>query len=1116
MVTDFGWKRLGLGVALMVAASCAANTGTLWGQGINTGSVAGTVSDPQGAVVPQANISATNNTTGVLLHSISGADGSFALRDLPVGTYTLTVESGSFVPLKVINVQVQAGITTQVGILKLSLGATTTVSVEAGAPLLETSQSQVSAVFDSEAISSLPLNTGFDNLALLTPGVVQTHDAQFSNSNGVGISSNGQRGRSNNFEIDGQNNNDNNVGGPQIFFSNADALQEIQVVTDNFSAQYGRNMGSVVNYLTKSGSNRFHGTGFVFYTGSWSDSLANGEKNPLLGFCTPGQDPSSGCIPVTVQRSVDNKFGGTFGGPLLKDRLWFFGSAFWDRAREGGAVSTSGSSVTPTPAGLTTLQAAYPGNPAVASLSNQGPFGIKVGNPAVIAGTTFIEDVSDGTTTTPVEFGEVQRSIPSLSNDEEYLGRLDWQPSSRDRFFLRYFYQNSLQTAALAFDTAAEIASGSYPNSTDVAHSVGADWTHTFSTTLVNQLRYGFQQTTSFFGGGGVPQCVPTDFDACPAELSFGSTNDFGYGYPNNVPQGKIIKVTQVQDNANWTRSKHSISFGVEFDEQNSPAIYLPAYDGILTFPDFDSFLQSANGTLDLTDGNPNIPLTESDVALYFQDDWKVRPTLTLNLGLRWEFFGQAINELHDATMKRETGPNPFWDTSLPLSVRVFPEIDNDWKHFEPRVGFAWNPGRGTFVLRGGYAINFDAGFYNIANNAAIEAPVANAGAIGCGGGYQCLPPNGTTGGLIRAQNLAALPVGGDPRFDIEAPVPTNLRNPYVQTWSLGVQYQIGKSAVAEVRYVGNHTARNFQALDGNPTLIQLANDFPSYISPSSLCQDITAPGFGTRDCNQGAIQAEVANTAFSIYNGLQTNITTQNFHGLTGTFEYTYSRTIDNTSEILPTGAGGNTLEFAQNPLDTDKAERGVSGTSYPNVASFGFVYKFPEFVHGENLTSKILGGYSLNTIYGFNSGQPYNPYQGITDSYCDELFDEFVLGVDSCRPVLTNKAAPNSPESYAVNTIPLAQSLGNPFPGVGRNSLRGQSWNSLDASIFKTTRLGEGVSLQLQVNAFNVLNRQYLGTPIAAIADDEPSAPVNPFLSLQYNSGSIRYVQLGGRIIF
>ncbi len=1101
------------------------------GQGITTGSIGGTIADQQGAVVPQATITAVETASNATFKTASGADGLFIFHDLPIGTYTLRVEIGNFSPLTIQNVRVTAGVTTQLGIEKLTVGATSqSVTVEAAAPILETSQAQVTTSFDSTAIQSLPLNANFDNLALLAPGVVQTHDASFSNSNGVGISANGQRGRSNNFEIDGQDNNDNNVGGPQAFFGSADAISEIQIITNNFGAQYGRNVGSVVNYITKSGTNSFHGSGFEYYTGSWGSSLQNGQKSPVFGFCTSGQDPATtGCSPVTVPRYVDNKFGGTLGGPILKDKLWFFWSTYWDRTREGGSLATSQGAVTPTPNGLTQLQAAFPGNPAVASLVNQGPYGIKAGNPTPIASSVTTQVVTDGFTSAPIEFAGVARTVPALFNDGEQLGRVDWEPTTKDRFFVRYYYQNDLTTGGLANGPTA-IAAGGYINITGRTHSIGADWTHTFSPRWINQLRYSFQQAVSGFEGGGVPDCTISNFTACPTAVSFSDGTDFDYGYATNLPQEKFIKITQIQDNANWSLGNHNIAFGGAFEYQNSPSTYLPNYNGSYTFqslgqvstPDSPTtnFLEGI-GFLSLTNGTPTIPFTENDVALYFQDDWKIRPDLTLNLGLRWEFFGQAANVLHNLTEQRETGPNPFWDTSLPLSVRTFQKVPNRWKNYQPRIGFAYNPNHGRLVVRGGYAINFDPAFYNIYSNAAIQAPVSIAGGIDCGGGYQCLPATGTTGATVRAQNLGAIQPGQDPRFFVEAPLLPNFRNPYTQTYSLGIQYGIGSAAVVEIRYVGNHTVALFQALNGNPTLEPLASAFPSYVSPGALCQDPTAPGFQTLNCNVGALQAAVGNTAFSNYNSLQTNVTTRAFHGLTGTLQYTYSRTIDNTSEILPTGSGGNTLEFAQNPLNTDLAERGVSGISYPNVVAFGFVYETPKFVQGNGFLAKVANGYSLNLVYGYNSGQPFTPFQGLQGNgpggtYCDDNFNTFVLGVTSCRPIQTNPKAPNSPLSYISNNIASADALNNPFPGVSRNTLRGQSWNNLDSSIFKTTPITERINLQLQFNVFNTSNRQYLGTPGAFLG-------ASNFLSTAFNQGgpspsvpANRYVQLGGKIIF
>ncbi|MGA9242312.1 MAG: TonB-dependent receptor [Silvibacterium sp.] len=1085
------------------------------GQGITTGSIAGSIADQQEAVVSQASITAVETDSHATFKTVSGADGSFIFHDLPIGTYTLRVESGNFTPFVVNNVRVVAGVTTQLGVQRLTVGSsTTTVTVESTAPILEVTQAQVTTTFDSTAIQSLPLNTNFDNLALLAPGVVQTHDASFSNSNGVGISANGQRGRSNNFEIDGQDNNDNNVGGPQVFFGSADAISEIQIITNNFGAQYGRNMGSVVNYITKSGTNSFHGSGFEYYTGSWGSSLQNGQKSPLFGFCTAGEDPATtGCTPITVPRYVDNKFGGTLGGPILRDKLWFFWSTYWDRTREGGSLATSQGAVTPTPNGLAQLQAAFPGNPAVASVVNQGPYGIKTGNPTPISSSIATQMVTaDGVNFVPIEFAQVSRTVPALFNDGEQLGRVDWEPTTKDRFFVRYYYQNDTTTGDLANGPAA-LAAGGYIDITGRTHSIGADWTHTFSPAWINQLRYSFQQAVSGFEGGGVPACTITDFTACPTAVAFSDGTDFGYGYATNLPQEKFIKITQIQDNANWSHGNHNIAFGGAFEYQNSPSTYLPNYNGSFTFADFSSILQG-NGFLNLTNGTPTIPFTENDVALYFQDDWKIRPDLTLNLGLRWEFFGQAANVLHNLTVQRQTGPNPFWDTSLPLSVTTFQKVPNRWKNYQPRIGFAYNPNHGRLVVRGGYAINFDPAFYNIYGNAAIQAPVSIAGGITCGGGFECLPATGTTGATVRAQNLGAILPGQDPRFFVEAPLLPNFRNPYTQTYSLGIQYGIGNAAVVEVRYVGNHTVALFQALNGNPTLEPLASAFPSYVSPSALCQDSTAPGFQTLNCNVGAFQAAVGNTAFSNYNSLQTNVTTRAFHGLTGTLQYTYSRTIDNTSEILPTGTGGNTLEFAQNPLNTDLGERGVSGISYPNVVAFGFVYETPKFVQGNGFLTKVANGYSLNLVYGYNSGQPLTPYQGLQGNgpggtYCDDNFNTFVLGVSSCRPILTNASAPNSPSSYIANNIASANALNNPFPGVGRNTLRGQSWNNLDSSIFKTTPITERINLQLQLNVFNTFNRQFLGTPGAFL--ESPT-----FLSTAFNQGSNRTVQLGGKIIF
>jgi hypothetical protein len=282
-------------------------------QGIITGSISGAVTDPSGAVVSNASVTALNVATGFQVTGTTDGKGEIALKELPVGTYNVTVQGAGFAPLSVKGLVVRTGEIVSIGSQKLSVDVTESVTVSTAQNLLETTQAQVTTTFTAQAITDLPTGGGLDRLVLLVPGAVRTLSNNFSNTNGVGVSSNGQRGRSNNFEIDGQSNNDNSVAGPQFFFRNEDALGQLQIITNNLSAQYGRNAGSIVNYITKSGTNQIHGTAFENYFGSWGSSLRQGQKSPLFGFCQPGQ--TTGCVTPVVPRIVANEFGGSLGGP---------------------------------------------------------------------------------------------------------------------------------------------------------------------------------------------------------------------------------------------------------------------------------------------------------------------------------------------------------------------------------------------------------------------------------------------------------------------------------------------------------------------------------------------------------------------------------------------------------------------------------------------------------------------------------------------------------------------------------------------------------------------------------------------------------------------------------
>src|SRR6266404_9817348 len=307
---------LGL-LALIFAAAFA------MAQGIVTGSISGTVEDAQGAVVTNAKVTAKDTATNREYSGDTGGTGLFTLRAVPPGTYTVTIEAPNFRKYENKGVVVNVGSAADLGHVKMEVGSNSeTLTVEGGsAPLIETSTQQITAIFDSQKARDLPVGNTLDSLALFVPGIATAGDAAFSNNNGAEISVNGQRARSNNYQIDGQNNNDNSVGGPSIFFGNQDAISELQIVT-NYSAEYGRNMGAVVNYVTKGGTNAFHGSAYEIYNGSRWDSLTNESKSALFGWCQQGQvsTDENPCSTPFVPRVVDNRFGGTVGGPVLKDK----------------------------------------------------------------------------------------------------------------------------------------------------------------------------------------------------------------------------------------------------------------------------------------------------------------------------------------------------------------------------------------------------------------------------------------------------------------------------------------------------------------------------------------------------------------------------------------------------------------------------------------------------------------------------------------------------------------------------------------------------------------------------------------------------------------------------
>jgi hypothetical protein len=1107
-------------------------------QGIVTGSISAVVQDPQGAVVANANVKVTHLATNRVFTTQTTSSGIIALRDLPPGAYNLKIDAPNFRAYESKNLTVDAGRETSLGAVQLQLGSSSeTVTVEGTAPLIEATTDQISGTFTAENVASLPMGNTFDSLAMFLPGVASAGDASFSNNNGAEMSVNGLRARANNFQIDGQSNNDNSIAGPSIFFGNQDAIAEMQVVT-NYDAEFGRNTGAVINYLTKSGTNQFHGTAYEFWQGSTFDSLENNEKNPLLGFCLPGQSASSGCIAPKVPGFVDNRFGGTVGGPIKKDKIWFFGSANIERQRFAGSPASTGGGLVPTPNGDSQLAAAFPNSPIGLIESTIGPNAVAAGNPVFTnVQTVLVTDqiapngfafpcaTAGVNGCVPIEFGSLTRFVPGPFNDYEATGRLDFKLSEKDNFFGRYVYQKTF-SGGVNFGNGIQI--GDWQTVPGLSQQIGLDWVRNFSNSFINQVRFSFSRASSFFQEQSFPTCNSNSPTNCPTDMILGGNapqDTVSFGVSAGFPQGRIINVYQLQDNATMQKGRHSIKYGAEVDQQRSPNVYLPENNGVFVFASYSDMIANNPFETQVALGNPILPFSEWDLGFYVQDDWRVKSNLTLNLGMRWDWYQQAINLLHDQSLKQQQGPNPLWSTSLPLSQTTVPTIPQSLKNFAPVLGFAWTPhimsgllGGDKTVIRGGFRIAYDPAFYNMFLNVATAAPKVNLATLGpiVGGPTTGLPTTGLFGTQV-IPFLQPLAAGGDPGFANQVQVPNNFHNPYTEQWNLGIQHQITPRIVAEVRYVGNHAVGQFQELNGNPALQPLIDAGFGNLIPSNLtpCSDPNAPGSsaGYANCNFTNVLT-YANTASSNYNSLQSELRIANWHGLTATGSYTYSHTIDNTSEVFSTVGGGNTLGYAQNPFDTSAAERANSGIDFPHLVGVAVVYNLPFYKSQQGLLGKVLGGWQVNTTYRYSSGQPYTTIERyVNGSLCDPT-GNFGGRYDACRPIVSNAGAPlDTVGTYGctgttastcslsdfVTGLPTTANAvhwiqnnpaaaivyGTPFAGVGRNTLRGQDISTANLSFFKDIRINERVKAQFQAQAFNVFNTQFRGVPDPILDD-------------------------------
>jgi Carboxypeptidase regulatory-like domain len=1005
---------------------------------VSNGSISGDISDPQGSAVPQATITATNKATNREITTTSDNAGLFRLSLVPPGTYRVEISKQGFRKAAFDNVEVAVGADRGLGTVKLEIGeVTATVEVSGALPLVENTEAQVTNAFTAANIQAFPGiqgNEGLDFLALTVPGVVNNRDLGFSNSNGPGFAVNGIRGRNNDQQIDGQNNNDNSVAGPALFVSDPEFVQEYQITTSNFSPEYGRNSGSVINQITKSGTNTVHGSVYGNESNSVLNALSNTQK-AFEGLKKPA-------------RFNDEFTGGTIGGPLWADHVFFFGGfdnqiVSQKQVYTSGADNTGGSvgSLTPTPNGIATLLACYGNTPSLQALQTFGPFAIKDGNPSPVPGTitsaTMLTNCTDGTTRA-LELAQVERTLSTGSKAYNFPMRLDIQ-TAKNHFYGRYLFNRSTLYNADSFFG----GSAGYPNNVPaLAQDYGFSWVRTVSSRMTNEFRASYGRINVQFGGnalGTVP--VQGNIGQALARVSFNGTANLGFGPATNEPQGRIVNTYQFQDNWSYFQGRHGLKAGVNFTYQRSPNIFLPNFNGSYRFSNWATFGADTPNRIQIAQGSPSLDFREKDTFLYFGDDFKVKNNLTLNLGVTWSYYGQPANLFHTITVKNQSGSSPLWNPAVPTSATEFPTIPAPGNSWGPGVGFAWIPGRGGFLtghgkttVRGGYRLAYDPPYYNIYINISSSAPIVflqtlstTAGSLPVGTHQLLATP---TGPNVRADLASALVRGVfDPRTFNDTSITPDFGPQKTHEWSFGVQRELGGTAVFEARYVGNHALNLFQTVNGNPRIDGLLAAFPSLVpaglTPCTTATTILGPGqtshpeLGRVDCNQGIVRRRT-NTAYSDYNGVQLELrSTQLWHQLALKTNYTYSKTTDNASEIFSTFGGGGTQAFSQNQLNFTGQEHGLSGLDFRHAWTLSAYEELPFYRSQPGILGHILGGWGVAGTYFITSGQPYTPVQFALNSspprvsqqpYYDNGFVNAFYGTvdQALRPYLANASAP------------------------------------------------------------------------------------------------------------
>lgn len=1059
---------------------------------VSSGTVVGTIFDASGAAVPDAKVEAKNVATGVVSSTTSTQAGEYRIGGLINGMYSLSATAPGFSGATLEDVTVDANkIATEN--LTLAVGqVATNVEVTESVVNIDTTTATIQNTFDQQMVRDLPTSSiglGVANLALLGAGVASNGGL----GAGEGPSVGGQRPRNNDFTIEGVDANNKTVTGSLIRSMPNDAVAEFSVLQNQEDAQYGHSSGGQFNTILKSGGNVFHGTAYEYMQNRDLNAIDQQVANQAIG---QGTKPSN-------LRLDNNRFGGSVGGPAIRNKLFFFGLYEYNPV---GQASVPASVNAPTAAGYAALSA-IPG-------LNQTNLGIL--KQYVPAATTAVAKLADTVEGVTIPVGSLQFTSPNYQNNQSLVTTTDYNISDKDKLSGRYIYNRLAQV-----DVQAQLPQF-YTFNNDVYHVASLAESHNFSPTLINELRIGFNRFNQPVSAGNFKYPGLDEFP----NIVINDSLNLNIGPDPNGPQTTIQNTYQLVDNATWIKGRHTIQVGFDGRRYIAPQTFTQRSRGDYEYGTSGGDISGLEAFLrDLTPdslaqrslGNPVYYGDQYATYEYAQDTFRFRPNLTITAGVRYEYTTIPVGEQNQILNSIASVPG-FLTFGIPKTQK------ND---FVPRLGLAYSPGSsGTTSIRAGFGMAYDVIYDNIGILAlppelSTTVDVTNTGAPTSAGA-----PNFLANGGIKpnAAVVATVQTPAQARANTSAYIP-NQELPYSIQWNAGVQHVFHKDYTFEVRYLGTRGVHlDMQQRINKLAPVTATNSLPTYLTAPSQAtlnslpltlatlqgESNLVPAFAANGFTNAAF-VEDAPQGWSTYHGLATQLNKRFSDNLQFQGAYTWSHLIDNsTADFNSTALTPRRAQDFQN-LSADKSSSALDRRNRVTLSAF---YEAPWFRKSNWLMKNVIGNWNVAPIYTYESPESATVQSNVDsnlngDSASDRaIVNPYgVAGTGSTVTALKNSSG--ATVAYLANN-PSAQYIiagSGAYPNGGRNTLSLRPIDNVDMNLLKNFNLTERYRVQFAAQFYNLLNH-------AQFLPGFPSRADNPVVL--NTSATIRSLLIPGNVNF